>query len=111
MPESTQEVEVRSVDASEFDDAVAEYETVLVEFYTEGCSACASMEPVLGNVARATGVPVVLVNPRDPPGLIEEYRVTSVPTLALFRDGEEVARIADGFVGADRLVDFLDEHR
>jgi thioredoxin-like negative regulator of GroEL len=88
--------------------AVADADRVLVEFVTDGCSACAAMEPVLGTVARATGVPVVTVNPRDDPSLIEEYRIGSVPTLVLFVEGEPVDRLADGFVGADRVVEFVE---
>jgi thiol-disulfide isomerase/thioredoxin len=81
----------------------------LVEFYTEGCSICASMEPVLGNVARSTAAAVALVNPRDDPPLVERFNVTGVPLLVLFGDGEPVARRAEGFVGAGDLVDWLAE--
>ena len=79
----------------------------LVEFYTEGCSICASMEPVLGNVARSTEAAVALVNPRDDPPLIDRFDVTSVPLLVLFVDGEPVARRAEGFLGADDIVSWL----
>jgi thiol-disulfide isomerase/thioredoxin len=109
MSETT--VRPRSIDADSLDDELASHDFLLVEFYTEGCSACASMEPVLGNVARETGVPVVLVNPRDTAGMIEEYEIRSVPTLALFRDGEEVARLTEGFVGGDELTAFVEDHR
>ncbi len=80
----------------------------LVEFYTEGCGVCASMEPVLGNVARASEAAVGLVNPRDDPVLVDRFGVRSVPTLVLFVDGEPVARRAEGFVGADDLVSWVD---
>jgi thioredoxin 1 len=79
----------------------------LVEFYTEGCGVCASMEPVLGNVARASEAAVGLVNPRDDPVLVDRFDVRSVPTLVLFVDGEPVARRAEGFVGADDLVSWV----
>ncbi|MFB6107668.1 MAG: thioredoxin family protein [Haloplanus sp.] len=93
--------------AAGLDAAVAEYDRVLVAFYTEGCGACAAMEPVLGVVGRATGVPVVFVNPRDDPRLIDDYEIRSVPTLVRFEGGDPVARLAEGFVGAERVVDFL----
>ena len=94
--------------AAALEAAVARDGRVLVEFFTEGCGACAAMEPVLGAVARETGVPVVVVNPRDDPALIESYRIGSVPTLVLFEDGDVVDRLAEGFVGAERVVAFVE---
>jgi thioredoxin 1 len=99
------------LDATDLDAELAAHDTLLVQFYTEGCSLCASMEPVVGNVARETGVPTVFVNPRDAPGMIDDYRITSVPTLVLFRDGEEVGRLAEGFVGGDELTAFVEKNR
>ncbi|MFB6068970.1 MAG: thioredoxin family protein [Halobacterium sp.] len=101
----------KPVDAAtkaELDAVVDEHELVLVEFYTEGCGICASLDPVLGNVARATDAVVVTVNPRDDPQLVEAYTVRSVPTLILFDHGERVGRLDDGFVGADELVAFVE---
>lgn len=100
----------RRIDATTLADEVASHDTLLVQFYTEGCTLCASMEPVLDNVVRETGVDTVLVNPRDAAGVVDRHRITSVPTLALFRDGEEVDRLADGFVPGDRLTAFLADH-
>lgn len=100
----------RLEDGAALDAFVAEHDPALVEFYTKGCSLCQAMEPVLGNVARATDVAVGLVNPGDDVPLVERFDVRSVPTLVLFRDGEEVARKAEGFQGAEAVVDFLEEH-
>ncbi|MFB6102521.1 MAG: thioredoxin family protein [Haloplanus sp.] len=93
--------------ADALDAVVDENDRVLVEFYTEGCGACAAMEPVLSVVGKQTGVQVVLVNPRDDPTLIDAYDIRSVPTLVLFEEGAPVARLEDGFVGADRVIDEL----
>jgi len=93
--------------ATELDALIDAHDRLLVEFFTEGCGACAAMEPVLGAVAKETGVPVALVNPRDDPVLIERFDVRSVPTLVRFEDGEVVSRLAEGFVGAERVVEFL----
>ena len=98
---------IRAETAAELDALIDAHDRLLVEFFTEGCGACAAMEPVLGVVARETGVPVALVNPRDDPVLIERFDVRSVPTLVRFEDGEAVDRLAEGFVGAERVVEFL----
>jgi len=101
---------VRLDDAAALDAFVDREGVALVEFYTEGCSLCAGMEPVLGNVARTTDAAVGLVNPRDDPPLIERFDVTSVPLLVVFADGEPVDRRAEGFVGGDDLAAWLAEH-
>lgn len=107
MSEDSENRPVQLADAAELDAFVADHDRVLVEFYTDGCTRCQSMEPVLGNVARATGVPVGLVNPRDDPPLVDRFRVQSVPLLVLFADGEPVSRKAEGFVGAEELEAFV----
>jgi thiol-disulfide isomerase/thioredoxin len=93
-------------------DAVVERDPlVLVEFYTEGCGICASQAPVLTGVARTGDATVVTCNPRDDPELIERYAVSSVPTFLLFREGEPVARRADGFQSVEDLLAFVDANR
>jgi thioredoxin-like negative regulator of GroEL len=102
---------IRVDTATELDALVADHDHVLVEFYTDGCGACASMEPVLSIVARETGVPVVLVNPRDDPVLIDRFDIQSVPTLVLFERGAEVKRLAEGFVDAEQVVEFVEREQ
>lgn len=94
---------------ADLDDLVAESDIALVEFYTEGCAICQSMEPVLSVVAQQTDTAVATINPRDDPPLIERFQVQSVPLLVLFVDGDPVARRAEGFVGADDLLAWIEE--
>ncbi|MFB6119884.1 MAG: thioredoxin family protein [Halobacteriaceae archaeon] len=94
-------------DAAALDAFVSAHDPALVMFYTEGCTLCASMEPVLSNVARATDAAVATINPRDDPPLVERFDVRSVPLLVLFRNGEPVARRAEGFVSTEEVVDFV----
>jgi len=101
---------VRVDTGAELDALVAEHDLVLVDFYTKGCTLCQAVEPVVGTVARATDAVVAMCNPRTDLGLVDAYDVRSVPTLVLFADGEEVARHADGFVGADDLVGMVERH-
>jgi len=97
-------------DGDAIDDLVETEDVVLLEFYTSGCGACASMEPVLGVVAKQTDATIATCNPGTDIDLVDEYDVRSVPALLLFVDGEEVDRRMEGFVGADDLLDMLAEH-
>lgn len=103
-------VRPRRIDAADLDAEIESHDTLLVQFYTEGCSLCAAMEPVVGNVAREMGVPTVFVNPRDVAGMIDEFEIMSVPTVVLLRDGAEVGRLADGFVSGDDVTAFVEEN-
>jgi len=101
---------VSLTDADALDAFVADRDAALVEFYTDGCGICASMEPVLGNVARELDLAAATVNPRDDPPLVERFDVRSVPLFVLFVDGEPVARRAEGFVPGDDLTAWIAEH-
>ena len=103
---------VSLADADALDAFVGDADAALVEFYTDGCGICASMEPVLGNVARGVeaDVAVGLVNPRDDPPLVERFDVRSVPLFVLFVDGEPVARRAEGFIPGEDLAAWVEEH-
>ena len=83
---------------------VSESDAALVEFYTEGCGICRSMEPVLGNLARELDARVGYLNPRDDPPLVERFDVRSVPLFVRFVDGDPVARRAEGFISGDDLA-------
>lgn len=100
---------IRLADEAALDEFVSDADVALVEFYTEGCGLCGSMEPVLGNLARDLDVAVGLVNPRDDPPLVARFDVRSVPLFVLFVDGEPVARRAEGFVPGDELASWIDE--
>jgi thioredoxin-like negative regulator of GroEL len=97
------------LDGDALDAFVDAYDRVLVEFYTDGCGICSSMEPILGAITARTDAVVATINPRDDPRLIEDYQISSVPTFLVFVDGDPVSRRADGFVPADDLTTFVEE--
>ncbi|MCU4751478.1 thioredoxin family protein [Halobacteria archaeon AArc-curdl1] len=88
---------------------VDEHSVVLLEFYTDGCGICASMEPVITGIAKSTDVAVGTINPRDDPPLIERFDVRSVPLFVLFENGDVVARRADGFIPGEELREWLEQ--
>ncbi|TYL37992.1 thioredoxin [Natronococcus pandeyae] len=101
-------IELNSV--ADYDALLEQHDLVLLEFVTSGCGICASMEPVLGAVVRSAPGAVATVNAGLVPDLSAEFDVRSVPTLVVLRDGEEVARLDDGFQGAETLVELLETH-
>ena len=92
----------------ELDEMLAASDRVLVMVRTTGCTICQSMEPILGNVARATDAAVAVFNPQADLDAVEAFDVRSVPTFLLFADGELIDRRADGFVPSAELVAFVE---
>ena len=97
-------------DASEYEALLERQDLVLLEFVTAGCGICASMEPVLGSVARAAPGVVAVADAADVPDLAAEFDVRSVPTLVVLENDTEVARLDDGFQPAGTLVELLESH-
>ncbi|MCL2304968.1 MAG: thioredoxin [Planctomycetaceae bacterium] len=69
---------------------------VLVDFYADWCGPCQAMSPAIESVAtRFKGKAVVAkVNCDMSPRLTQNFKVQSLPTLVLLKDGQEVFRTA-----------------
>lgn len=99
---------LRLADRTALDAAIDEHDRLLVEFYTDGCGKCKMQEPVLGNVARVTGVTVAMINASHTLDLVDELEMQGVPTLLFYRDGEVVEHLF-GYHGTDELVDVVED--
>ncbi len=74
-------------DAADAEEFLEAHDLVLLEFVTAGCGICASMEPVLGSVARSAPGAVGIVNAGQALDLADEFGVQRVPTLVVLRGG------------------------
>ena len=68
--------------------------TVLVDFYADWCGPCKMLTPVIDEIAAEhPEVKVVKLNVDNAPEIASRYGVMSIPTLIVFKDGEEKTRI------------------
>ena len=69
---------------------------VVVDFWAVWCGPCHMMAPEIDKVAQRTaGRALVLKVDTDAnPELSQRYQIRSIPTIAVFHDGREAARVA-----------------
>jgi thioredoxin 1 len=68
---------------------------VLVDFWAEWCAPCRKLHPTLEALAEELGdkLKIVKVDVQAVQDLPAQFGVMNIPTLILFKDGQEVKRI------------------
>ena len=71
---------------------------VLVDFYATWCGPCQMLAPVIEEIARESdgSYKVCKVDVDQAPGLVQQFRIMSVPTLAVIVNGQEARRMVGG---------------
>jgi thioredoxin 1 len=101
--------QVYHADETNFHDIVLRSDVpVLVDFYADWCGPCRRLAPVLEELASETpGARIVKVNVDQNPRLASEYRISSIPSLKVFKNGAVVEQIA-GVAGKNELRSLLE---
>lgn len=80
---------------------------VLVDFWATWCGPCQMVGPVIEEIAgEVAEAKICKVDVDANPELAREYRVMSIPTLMVFKNGEAVRRDV-GAKSKDEILDML----
>ena len=81
--------------------------TTLVDFYADWCGPCKMIAPIVEEIAaERNDITVGKVNVDDDSAIAIKYNVSSIPTLIVFKDGVETARIV-GFRPKEDILAML----
>ena len=84
---------VQKLNQNNFNNAIANG-TALVDFYADWCGPCRMVSPIVDEIAEERNdITVGKVNIDDENALAMKYGVMSIPTLIVFKDGQEKTRI------------------
>ncbi|KAI4442712.1 MAG: thioredoxin [Ruminococcus sp.] len=85
---------VLKITAQNFEQEVLQSDKpVLVDFYADWCGPCKMMAPVIEEIAEeADDIKVGKLNIDNEMEIAQKYGVMSIPTLIVFKNGEEVKR-------------------
>ena len=120
--EKTETAKVQYLTTSDFRKKIMDYEAhpdewvfagsrpAVIDFYTTWCGPCKMIGPIFEEVAgELTNAKFVKANVDECPNLAGKYRVASIPTIMVFKDGAPVDTLV-GFMPKDQLKNAIAKH-
>lgn len=101
-------VEIIKITSANFEQEVIKSEgTILIDFYADWCGPCKMMSPVIDKIAEENpDIKVGKINIDEEEALAIQFRVMSIPTFMIIKDGKIVNQIV-GMVSKSELEEAL----
>ncbi len=95
---------VKIINADEFKTEISKDTPTVVDFFADWCGPCRMMAPVFEELSKemAGKVNFVKVDTEADPEIAQDYEIRGIPTLIIFKKGEEITRLV-GFRDKQRL--------
>ncbi len=99
---------LKKIDNNNFQDEILNFSgTALVDFYADWCGPCKMIAPIIEEIANEqSNIVVGKINVDNTPELAIKYGVSSIPTIIIFKNGQEDKRII-GFREKEALLEAL----
>lgn len=81
---------------------------VIVDFYGTWCMPCKMLAPIVEKVADEKGVKLCKVDIDENEELIKKYKIMAVPTLKIFKDGNEVETLV-GLTSESKIIETIEK--
>ncbi len=96
----------------QFETTLKDSKTTIVDFFATWCGPCRMLAPIFGEVGneKASEANFLKVNVDDFDDLAAKYNVSSIPTIIVFKNGEEVHRVS-GFQDKAKLINLVDSYK
>lgn len=102
---------VEELSEKEFNETLASSKNIVViDFFAEWCMPCVMMSPVIEEISeRFKNVKFAKINIDENSSLASKFKVMSIPTLIIFKNGKEVERMI-GSQQAEVIEEKLKKH-
>lgn len=96
---------------SSFNEIIQDSKPVLVDFHADWCGPCKMLAPILKEAKATLGddVKIVKIDVDKNQELAGKYQVRGVPTMILFKNGQQVWR-QSGVMQKDDIVNVVRSH-
>lgn len=101
---------MKIVNSNEFKNEISEG-VVLVDFFATWCGPCKMLGPVLEDLGKALEgkAKIIKVDIDQSGDLADEFRISSVPTMILFKDNKIVDTMV-GFLPKERIKQVIESN-
>lgn len=98
---------VKTITSQNFEEVLKSEKTILLDFWATWCGPCMRQGPIVEALAEE-GYNVGKIDVDQEMGLAQQFRVMNIPTLLIFKDGQETHRLV-GLTSKEDLKKLLDE--